>query len=473
MGDGRRIAINAAFMFLKQVVMAVLGIVFVGYMARAVGVSAWGEFQASLSIASIVTLVAGIGVRAYLGREVAVRHELGPRHLGSALLIRGATGAVILGVTMICNLVGRSGLGATLLVLAALSQLANLLYSTMWLSFEAHERFEYILYVELIARLFVIGLAAILLAAGFGVVAAATAFLLGNVLELGITWYFLRTRFYAPVFNTSNAELWRIARASVPIGLVGVLGVALQECDRVLLRVLADERAVGVYSAAWVLSENFRTIADLFLGVAYAAGMRLYARDPEAFKRLFRNCVAFALILGLPVGAGVFLIAPDVIRLIYGDRAGFEGAATVLRILACQVPFTFVYMVATLPLIAAKRERVLVQVLGAALVANVIGNLILIPRYHEVGSAFATLLVSAAILTTVSLLSARWLRLVSIARVAGALGATALMYLAAWNALALGGMWAAIAVAMPVYVVLLFAVRAVSREELAALRRPA
>ncbi len=42
MKDGRRIALNAALMLLKQAIMAVLGVVFVGYLARKVGVAAWG-----------------------------------------------------------------------------------------------------------------------------------------------------------------------------------------------------------------------------------------------------------------------------------------------------------------------------------------------------------------------------------------------------------------------------------------------
>src|SRR5262245_27695076 len=96
LGDGQRVALNTVFMLTKQVVMAVLGVLFVGYLARRVGVAAWGELQASLAIASMVTVVAGIGVRGYLAREIAVRPELGPRHLGSALAIRGVTGTVLL-----------------------------------------------------------------------------------------------------------------------------------------------------------------------------------------------------------------------------------------------------------------------------------------------------------------------------------------------------------------------------------------
>ncbi|KYF67169.1 polysaccharide biosynthesis protein, partial [Sorangium cellulosum] len=457
MQDGRRIALNAALMLLKQAIMAALGVVFVGYLARRVGVAAWGEFQASLAIASIVTIAAGVGVRGYLAREVAVRPELGPRHLGAALAIRGVTGTLVLGATVVVVLATRSGVGAQLVVLAAASQLATLLYSTMWLSFEAHERFQYIVYAELGARLFVIALSAALLALGFGVVAAAAAFLLGNVLELGITAHYLRTRLYRPEFATPPAELWDIAKRSLPIGALGALAGALLQADRVMLRALCDEQAVGVYSAAWVLSENFRMLPDVLLGAAFAAGMRLYAQDGDAFGRLYSGCMLVAALFGLPVAAGVALLAPDIIRLVYGTTGDYAPSADVLRILACGVPVTFAFQVVTLPLLAAKREVAMVQMLAVTLVAKIALNLLLLPRYRALGAAWATLAVSAGSLIASWGMTARWAQFVEPGRIAAILAATAVMASAAYAARVLAGMWASMAVGVAVYVVLLVA----------------
>ncbi|WP_437878797.1 oligosaccharide flippase family protein [Sorangium sp. So ce513] len=469
MKDGQRIARNAALLLLKQAAMAVLGVVFVGYLARKVGVADWGEFQASLAIAGIVTIAAGVGVRGYLAREVAVRPELGPRHLGAALAIRGVTGTLVLGATVAVALATRSGVGAQLVVLAAGSQLATLLYSTMWLSFEAHERFQYILYAELGARLFVIALSAALLALGFGVVAAAVAFLLGNVLELAITAHYICSRLYRPEFSTPPAELWEITKRSLPIGALGALAGALLQVDRVMLRALCDEQAVGIYSAAWVLSENFRLLPDVLLGAAFAAGMRLYAQDGAAFGRLYSGCMLVAALFGLPVAAGVFLLAPDIIRLVYGTAGDYAPSADVLRVLACGVPVTFAFQVVTLPLLAGKREVAMVQMLAVTLVVKVALNLLLLPRYRALGAACGTLAVGAGSLVASWGMTARWAQFVEIGRIVAVLVATAAMAGAAYAARELAGMWVSIAVGVAVYAVLLVALRAVSFGELRAL----
>lgn len=471
MGDGQRIALNAALMFLKQVVMALLGVAFIGYMARTLGVAVWGEFQAAMAVTAIVTILSGVGVRGYLGREVAVHPERGPAHLGAALVIRGVSGTAMLAVSVAVVLLTRSGPGAALMVLAAGSQLATLLYTTMWLSFEAHERLQYIVYAEVGARLFVIALATTLLALGYGVVAAAAAFMIGNVFELALTYGMLRARFYKPELSAPAAELWQITRLSLPIGALGALAGALQQIDRVLLRALCDDEAVGIYSAAWVLADNFRMISDLFLGASFAAGMRLYARDQRAFAALYRSSITAAALLGLPIAAGAAVLAPDLIALIF-RAPSYAPAAPVLRILVCDVPILFAFQVGTLPLLAERREVVMVKILLAALVANVALNLVLVPRYRAPGAAAATLIVSAGSLFAALAVTRRWLALVEVRKVAAIAVATALMACAAWGARALAGMWAAVAVGVAVYAALILGLRALSVRDLRALLRP-
>lgn len=470
MRDGQRVAFNTLVMVVKQVVMAVLGVAFVGYMARKLGVAAWGEFQASLAIVAVVTVVAGIGVRGFLAREIAVRPDLGPSHLGSALLIRGVTGSVLLALTVVVALATRSA-GGVLVTIAAVSQLATLLYSTMWLSFEAHERFQYILYVEVSARVFVIGVASLLLVMGFGVVAAALVFMTGNVLELALTYYFIRTKLYRPRFDAAPRMLWQMGKAALPIGLLGALATALQQTDRVMLRILVGQASVGIYSAAWVLSDNFNLLSDLFLGASFAAAMRLHASDRARFGKLYESCMMVALMLGLPIAAGLFLLAPDVIQLVYGKGGSYAASAAVLRILCCQVPLTFAFQVGNLPLLADKRELAIAKLLFASLGANVALNALLVPRFGASGAAIATLVVAGGSLAGSSWLSREWVDTLRLTRALGVFGATFIMAAFAWGARQWLGMWAAMSVGMLVYPVALLALRALSWEELVALLR--
>lgn len=471
MHDGQRVALNTVVMIAKHAIMAVLSIVFVGYLARRVGVADWGEFQAAIALTSMVMVVAGIGVRGYLAREIAVDPALGPTHLGAALAIRGVTGLVLLGATVLVATATAGPAARVLIALAALSQLAAILYTTMWLSFEAHERFQYILYAELAARLLVIGLASALLFAGYGVIAAASAFTLGSLFELAMTYVLLRKNFYAPRLTAGARELARIAWKSIPIGLLGAVTEALLKTDRVMLRFLVDESAVGIYSAAAVLSENCNMLADLFLGAAFAATVRLYATDQERFRALFQNCLFVAFALGLPIAAGVFIVAPDAIELVYGRDYGYSAASSVLRVLALQLPLMFTFHVTVLPLIAQRRELMLAKLLGAALVAKIALGVALVPRFGAMGAALTTLAVTALALAVTLGLSRAHMKGLQSRRLLSVVGATAGMAAAAWAAKQVAGMWAGIAVGALAYAPLLLILGGTSREELASLLR--
>lgn len=470
MHQGQRVAWNAALMIAKQAIMAVLSVVYVGYLARRLGVAAWGELQASLAITSMAAVVAGLGVRGYLAREIAVTPELGPRHLGSALVVRGAMGATTLLCATLFTVATRSGEGATLVVIAAASQLATILYTTMWLSFEAHERFQYILYVELGARIFVIALSVALVASGLGVVAAAGALALGNAIELVLTYHFLRTRLYQPRLEVGMRELLAIAKKSIPLGLIGALLGVIRQADRVILRWLDGEAAVGVFSAAWVLVEQLELISDLVLGAAFAAGMRLYAKDQPGFVKLFRTAIVVATALGLPLAAGVSIVAPDVVALVYEGR-DFAGTSDVLRVLAWHVPATFAFQVAALPLLASKRERKLGAVLAPTLAANVALDMWLVPRHGALGAAFAALVASVGMLVATGILALRYVREAPIGRLGGATLATVLMTIVALLALKTVGLWAAVIAGSITHVALLLALRVVTIAEVRALAR--
>ncbi|EYF08027.1 flippase [Chondromyces apiculatus] len=462
---------NTALMVGKQVLTALISLAFVGYLARKLGVSVWGELQASLAVTGMIAVVAGIGVRGYLAREVAVRPDLGAEHVGSALAIRGGMGALLLAVTAIVACFMTSSLGAVLIAIAAASQVATLLYTTIYLAFEAHERLKFIAYSELAARLFVIALAMGLLALGGGVIAAAVALAFGNVLQCVLSWYFLRAHFYRPVLRLGVKELLRIARLAVPIGLVGALLMALQQADRVLLNALANEREVGLYSAAWVLSEQFRLLPDVFLGAAFAAAVRLHTNDQRGFGELYKNCMVAALLLGLPLAAGTTLLAPDVIDLVYGSRAGYAPAAGVLPLLMMQVPLAFAFQVASLPLLAARREGMLVKILFGALVVNVVVDVALIPIWGAKGSAYGAMSATTLTLAGCVWQSWRWVRLVPVRQILAMVLATALMTVAAYGARMIGGMWIAIAVGTASYAGLALALRAVSLDDLRLLLR--
>lgn len=189
------------------------------------------------------------------------------------------------------------------------------------------------------------------------------------------------------------------------------------------------------------------------------------------FISLYRTAIVTAVAIGLPIAAGTSLLAPDIIRLIYGS-SGFVGADRSLRVLAWHIPATFAFHVTSLPLIAGKREVVLGAVLVPALVATVVLDRCFVPLHGSFGAATTAVAVSITVVLALLALTPSFARAIPLVRIRAAIFATAIMALVVSVARESLGAWMSIVLGAFVYVALAFAFRLVDVCELRSLLRP-
>jgi len=115
-----------------------------------------------------------------------------------------------------------------------------------------------------------------------------------------------------------------------------------------------------------------------------AAGRR------EEARRLLEDAWRPLLALGLPLSLGATLLAGGLTQTLFGEE--FVESAGLLRLLIWgTLPLLWVN-VASHALIAFDRVWSLVAVYATSALVNIVGNLVLIPRYGSRGAALATLL---------------------------------------------------------------------------------
>jgi O-antigen/teichoic acid export membrane protein len=120
------------------------------------------------------------------------------------------------------------------------------------------------------------------------------------------------------------------------------------------------------------------------------------ADDRDAFKRVVENASHFLLIVGTGGALALLTASSATIHLLYGNA--FAGATTNLAIMSLTLVPSFLVASLGNALFALRRERELVGYAIVAAASNIIGNLILIPRFGGPGSAFATLFAQTALL---------------------------------------------------------------------------
>lgn len=206
------------------------------------------------------------------------------------------------------------------------------------------------------------------------------------------------------------ALLKRMLVYGVPTMGAELCAVLISLGDRFVLAALAGLEVTSLYAANYNLAEYFSLIAvaAVWTGVV-PAYMQAWEREGrERTEQLLSDLLALVLIIGLPIVAGAALIGADVVRLLATERY-VPGAAILPWVLAGMVLNGAMAMTAAGYLIQRRTRSLFLLNLGAAGL-NVLGNLLLIPRFGLLGAAYATLLSYAFMFVWASVASRRLVR---------------------------------------------------------------
>lgn len=171
---------------------------------------------------------------------------------------------------------------------------------------------------------------------------------------------------------------------AAPIGAGVLLSAIYFRCDVYFVSYWHGLEIVGMYNAVFRLVEGLRLLPAAALAVAFPALCR--AADARPLRRL----AAILTAAGLFTMAGTYIAAPSIVETIYG--ATYLPAVPALRVLAMALPLFFLNYALTHQVIAWDGQRAYAAITAVALVANVTGNLWLIPAQGMVGAAWSTLL---------------------------------------------------------------------------------
>jgi O-antigen/teichoic acid export membrane protein len=179
-----------------------------------------------------------------------------------------------------------------------------------------------------------------------------------------------------------------------PVALVRLLGTVSFAADRFLIDRFADKASVGFYTVAYALAQtSITTIAVGIDSASYSRAVKIAGQgDPAALQvQLAKNCILMLAVM-LPATVGVAMVAPALARLcvapdyvepVSGLIAWMAVAAFVMNFRANYVDHGFHL---------ANTTTRLTGVIAVMAVVNIVGDLVLIPRYGALGSAQASII---------------------------------------------------------------------------------
>jgi O-antigen/teichoic acid export membrane protein len=186
----------------------------------------------------------------------------------------------------------------------------------------------------------------------------------------------------------------RMLRLALPLGVSSVLATAYFTLDLTVVAFIVPGREVGFYAAATKVLSILVTLPALVVTAALP-GVSGAAGDPAALGRLLGRLWHWLAVAALPACLGVIVFAPLVVRVFFG--ADFAPAVPLVRILATSGIVALLSNVFVTAAIALRRTTWLIVQSAAAVVANLVGNLVLVPRFGVTASAWLTVATEVAV----------------------------------------------------------------------------
>jgi len=307
----------------------------------------------------------------------------------------------------------------------------DLLMNTSFATYQAYERLRYLAATLIFERFATAIAASIAIVLGAGVIAVAAIYLVSAALAFALSLFFVHRRI-TPLSWRLDLHRWKpLMVAALPVGLFTVFGVTLFRVDTAMLAAYRPASVVGNYGVAYRLFETTLFLSWAVGAAAYPVLSRLTRDTDPPVGSVWERSVKGVVTLALPLAVAAALLAGPLIDLLYGH--GFPQAPNALVLLAPTIAlYPLAYICGTL-LLAQDRTRVLSISYGVIAAQNILGNLILIPRYSLNGAALGTT-ISQLLLTSWLLVYAvrttgpvRWKRMLAGPAVASGVAAVAML----------------------------------------------
>lgn len=387
----RRILGNSGWMMGEQLLKLVGGLLIGILIARHLGVAKFGELGFAMAYTGLFAIVGTLGL-----------NRIGVRELVTAK-VEGRDAETILD-TMLVMRVGVALLLAALSIglswslfpdkLLLIAILAPMFlfssFDVVALWFESQTLAKRTSSARSLSYLLVIGFRVALLALGAGVEWFVAAYLLeivGGAVALFIVYRRADGRFHPRRFDRALAV--RLIRESWPEIIAGFAGLLYIRLDQVMLGMMMDDHAVGIFAVASRLSESWYFIPIALVSSTFPSIVRVREVDPQLYVRRIGHLMRGLVALSYGAILATTLLAPIVVPMLYG--AEYRDSATVLTIHIWCGLFMALGLASGSWIMAEKRVKLNLyrNLCGAA--ANIILNLLLIPPYGPIGASFATL----------------------------------------------------------------------------------
>jgi len=392
MNTVQRIVKNSGASLLTQVSTPASSFLLVFFIARFSGVSGLGIFSSALSMLFMFQAFSSLGFQHLITREVAQDKSKAGKYLVNASFLGGFFSILMAGLMCL-----------TVNLIIDIADVINAVYvlSTSLVPYtlrivcqsisRGFEKLEYIAIATVIGNVFKLVLGVFVLFKGYGLIYLMVVISVSHFIIFIISLCLTLKCISEPLQNISRIDFvfckW-IIRATPIFALIFIFSDIRQNIDILILTSMLGEREVGFYSAASKLVKICGLGISFYIMALQPVIFRIYKSSKEKFELACTESIRYLFVIILPIITGTIILRDRFILLIFQEE--FLPSAYALSILIWLLILIVINQIFATALIAGGNQKVNLQGNIISMIANILLNLLLIPKLGFIGACIAS-----------------------------------------------------------------------------------
>ncbi|MDD5546123.1 MAG: flippase [Candidatus Omnitrophica bacterium] len=393
----KAVAKNALILTASEAFNMACGVAVIIALARVLGAADLGLFSFAYSVATVIYFASFFGMNDYAIRSIARDPEKAGAYFYNILASRSAL--IFTGIIVIEAALRAAGYPAARRALIYLVMSPRLVESLMFSFFAYFRAFQKMKYEgALRGSLYTVWTAASMYAIfkyrSIGAVALAQlgVYLLFFIIGFAVTKRFVASK--SAIKPLSLDECGLLFKESANISVIQLLIAMYVQTNTILLNIFKGDEATGIYAAGFRFISVSGVLAVSMTQAVFPHLTNIASgKDAARLKAAVAKIRRYLFWAGFAISAGIFALAPKLIRLVYGAK--FEGAVLPLYLMAFTPVFLFLNTGNNYIFYTLDREKTYLKILAAVIVFAIAINLVLLPRFGAAGAAMTTLIPEA------------------------------------------------------------------------------
>jgi O-antigen/teichoic acid export membrane protein len=387
-----RIIKNISITGISQVILSLLGFLFLIYIARYLGEAEFGVYNLAISLTSIFVIFSDIGISQLIVREIARNKKLSSNYLTNASFLKVILSLItFVLIVLTSNLLGYPADVNFIIYLFGIYTILSS-FSQMFIAFfQAFEKMEYVALLQLLEKLLLLSLGFVVLLLNLGLLFLSYIYVIVGIFDIVIGIYFVLHKITNKRAKLDYEIMKNLISTSVPFGLNALFGMLFFRIDTVILSILINDVAVGIYSAAY---NPLLTLSMIISGMVstsiYPVMSRYFLHSKDYLEKFALISSKYLAIIGFPIAVLCFVFADKIIILFYAGQ--YINSIIVFQILSVFIPLRLISSITGTLLTSIDKQGMRTFSVGTAALLNTVLNLALIPSLSYVGAAITTII---------------------------------------------------------------------------------